>query len=858
MFFFFFSSRRRHTRYWRDWSSDVCSSDLAVRGDEVLQHGEAFAEVRGDRVLDDLAGRTRHEAAHAGELADLLLGPSGSGVRHDVDRVELLALLVRLLHLLEHRVRHLLGDVGPDGDDLVVALAVGDGAVDVLPLDVQRLLVRSRYHLLLARGDGQIVDADGDAGAGGVGEAQVLDDVEHVDGLLQAPAQVAVLDQVLQALLAQDAVDVGHALRKVVVEDDASHRRVDDQVLDVLDFGVDHVLVVVDGGEVDQLARVHEAHRGQRLHLTVLQGQDHVVHARERAPFALGALLLLGEVVAAEHDVLRGHRDGLAGGRGQDVVRGQHEHAGLDLRLRRERHVHGHLVPVEVGVEGRADEGVDLDGFALDQDGLEGLDAQAVQRGGAVQEHRVLADDVLQEVPDLRTLLLHHLLGRLDGGDQPLFLQLRVDEGLEQLQGHLLGQAALVELELGADHDDRAARVVHALAEQVLAEPALLALQGVGEGLQRTVVGPAQHAAAAAVVEERVHRFLEHALLVAHDDVGRAQLDELLQAVVAVDDAPVEVVQVGGREAAAVQRPQRTQLPPDHRDDVQDHPLRLVARLAERLHDLEALGVLDLLLDGSLRAHLVAQLDRVLVHVHAPQQLLDRLRAHGGAELGELLAELPVALVRHQLLALHLRAVAGVHHHVRLEVEDALQVAQGDVEQVPDAAGQPLEEPHVADRAGQLDVAHALAAPLGLGDLDSALVADHAPVLHALVLAAEALPVRDRPEDLRAEEAVPLRLEGAVVDRLRLGHLAVGPAADLLRAGQADLDQVEVDHHAALIHVGPHRQHQTHPVPFQEFATAYRREFLMDSASRNPDPCVCSLLIKAKPIRGSCRINASF
>src|SRR3712207_8938963 len=28
--FFFFSSRRRHTRYWRDWSSDVCSSDLPV------------------------------------------------------------------------------------------------------------------------------------------------------------------------------------------------------------------------------------------------------------------------------------------------------------------------------------------------------------------------------------------------------------------------------------------------------------------------------------------------------------------------------------------------------------------------------------------------------------------------------------------------------------------------------------------------------------------------------------------------------------------------------------------------------------------------------------------------------------
>src|SRR5690606_40506217 len=29
LLFFFFSSRRRHTRFSRDWSSDVCSSDLA-------------------------------------------------------------------------------------------------------------------------------------------------------------------------------------------------------------------------------------------------------------------------------------------------------------------------------------------------------------------------------------------------------------------------------------------------------------------------------------------------------------------------------------------------------------------------------------------------------------------------------------------------------------------------------------------------------------------------------------------------------------------------------------------------------------------------------------------------------------
>src|SRR3712207_8052202 len=34
---FFFSSRRRHTRYWRDWSSDVCSSDLVAEFVRVLE-----------------------------------------------------------------------------------------------------------------------------------------------------------------------------------------------------------------------------------------------------------------------------------------------------------------------------------------------------------------------------------------------------------------------------------------------------------------------------------------------------------------------------------------------------------------------------------------------------------------------------------------------------------------------------------------------------------------------------------------------------------------------------------------------------------------------------------------------------
>src|SRR3712207_6141384 len=51
-FFFFFSSRRRHTRYWRDWSSDVCSSDLLTDAG----HPAVVGGRRGEPDAHRLAG----------------------------------------------------------------------------------------------------------------------------------------------------------------------------------------------------------------------------------------------------------------------------------------------------------------------------------------------------------------------------------------------------------------------------------------------------------------------------------------------------------------------------------------------------------------------------------------------------------------------------------------------------------------------------------------------------------------------------------------------------------------------------------------------------------------------------------
>src|SRR5437660_3280942 len=47
---FFFSSRRRHTRWPRDWSSDVCSSDLHSHHDHVAHEGELGVPVRTDAL----------------------------------------------------------------------------------------------------------------------------------------------------------------------------------------------------------------------------------------------------------------------------------------------------------------------------------------------------------------------------------------------------------------------------------------------------------------------------------------------------------------------------------------------------------------------------------------------------------------------------------------------------------------------------------------------------------------------------------------------------------------------------------------------------------------------------------------
>src|SRR3954463_15736104 len=121
--------------------------------------------------------------------------------------------------------------------------------------------------------------------------------------------------------------------------------------------------------------------------------------------------------------------------------------------------------------------------------------------------------------------------------------------GLKSSSAISFGRPHWCSFSVGAGTPTRAAGVVDALAEQVLAEAALLALEHVGQRLQRPVARAGDGAATAAVVEQRVDGLLQHALLVVDDDLRRAEVEQPLEAVVPVDDAAVEVVQVRRGEA---------------------------------------------------------------------------------------------------------------------------------------------------------------------------------------------------------------------------------------------------------------------------------------------------------------------
>ena len=288
-------------------------------------------------------------------------------------------------------------------------------------------------------------------------------------------------------------------------------------------------------------------------------------------------VLVNGEVVGTKHHILRRHRDRFTVRGFEQVAGGQHQETGLRLRLGRQRHVHSHLVAVEVGVERRTSQRVQFDRAAFHQHRFKCLDTQAVQGGGAVEHDRMVFNHDFQRVPNLRTQTVHHLTGGFDVAGHAGFHQPFHNERFEQFDRHFFRQTALIHFQFRTDNDNRTAGIVHALTQQVLTETALFTFEHIRQRFQRAVVGAGHRAAATAVVNEGIHRLLQHTLFVAHDDVRGAQFQQPFQTVVTVDNPAIQIIQVGGGKTAAIQLHHRTDIRRNHRNDIHNHPLRTVA-----------------------------------------------------------------------------------------------------------------------------------------------------------------------------------------------------------------------------------------------------------------------------------------
>ena len=729
--------------------SGICQAlSGATGGNEVFQNVQAFTVVCTNRDLDRLTGGVCNQAAHARELTDLAHGTTSAGIRHHENRV------VAVQALLQG-VGYIVGRLFPSLQYGVVTLAVGKQTVLKLIGDQVDLLFRLGDDLLFLRRDRCIADSNCDGALGGIFISLRLHRVQHFRGLRNAVYLDAFINNLSQLLLANQefnfklkavlrigAVHKAEVLWDRAVKDHASHRGIHQ--------AGNHLAVDLHGA-ADLDLRVQADDMRIICH-------NRLVEVAEDFAFARLAVLFQGEVIGTQDHVLRRNRHRTSVGRLEQVASRQHQEAGLRLRFGGQRNVHSHLVAVEVRVIRRTCQRMELQGAAFHQDRFERLDAQSMQRRRTVEQHRVVLDDDFQRIPHLWLRALDRLSCRLDVASGAGFHQALHHKGLEQLQRHLLRQAALVHLQFRPNHDNRTAGVVHALAQQVLAETSLLALQHVGEGLQRAVVRARHRTAAAAVVDQSVNRLLQHALFVADNDIRRTEFQQALQAVVAVDNTAIEVVQVGGGKAAAVELDHRADVRRNNRYHVEDHPLRAVAGETERLHNLQALQNAHTLLAGS-RRQFVLEFCGLLLQVDLFQQGLDRLRAHAGLEVILILfPQIAVLFLRQELLLLQFPDIAGICDDIQGKVEHLFQHTGGYIQNQTHTGGDSFKVPDVRYGRCQLNVAHTLAADLGPRDFHAAAVADLALIADALVLSAMALPVLLRSKNAFAEEAVALRL----------------------------------------------------------------------------------------------------
>ena len=134
-----------------------------VSRDKVLKHGQTFLKVRKNRVFDNLCTfgtcllRLRHQTTHTGQLTNLFLRTTGTGIKHHEYRVET---LVVVLDGLVKDIGQVAVDVCPCIDNLVVTFVVGDETHVIVHHDLFDFFVTTLHEFFLFLRDDDITQVE--------------------------------------------------------------------------------------------------------------------------------------------------------------------------------------------------------------------------------------------------------------------------------------------------------------------------------------------------------------------------------------------------------------------------------------------------------------------------------------------------------------------------------------------------------------------------------------------------------------------------------------------------------------------------------------------------------------------------
>ena len=279
-----------------------------VGGDEVVEYGETLLEVGQDRILHRLsalttADRLGHQTTDTGELLDLIGRSTCTGVHHHVDGIEAVLVLLELLH--EH-LGDLVIDVGPDVDDLIVTLVVGDDTEIEVIHDLLDLAEAIGDDLLLLLRYNDVGEVEGEACLVGHVVAEVLDPVEEGGALCDTAVLDHLTDDEPEVLLPHYAVvEWELALGHHLIEEHTTIGGLDD-VGDRLTLLVEILYTCLDDG-------VH-------VETALIVSDLYLLEVTEYLALALGSGARLGDVIESEDHILSRYGDRGSIGGVEDIL----------------------------------------------------------------------------------------------------------------------------------------------------------------------------------------------------------------------------------------------------------------------------------------------------------------------------------------------------------------------------------------------------------------------------------------------------------------------------------------------------------------------------------------------------------